>query len=186
MHNLQSLTPLGGRTPRTDTVDGVTVSEEVGYALASVAARLGSEDQTRALVADLIGAVAPAPGRAAGDTLSAFWVGPDQWMVEAPIVSHEDLADQIKTRADGAASVTEQTDGWCRLDLKGDRLAGVFALLCGLDYPSFTGGEATRTSIDHLGCFVVCRSPGHASIIGPRSSAGSLHHAILTAIRASA
>ncbi|CAN0603920.1 unnamed protein product, partial [Ectocarpus sp. 12 AP-2014] len=33
-----------------------------------------------------------------------------------------------------------------------------------------------------LNCFVLCRKPGYISVIGPRSSAGSLHHALKTAM----
>lgn len=184
MHNLTALTPLGATDHRVDTIGTRTLNEMVDGALASVAARLGQEAAASALIADFIGVDAPGPGRATSGDVAAFWTGPDQWMVEAPFATHEDLAAQISARAGGVASVTEQTDGWCRFDLSGTDLAEVFALLCPLDYPSFTGGEATRTSIDHLGCFVVCRTPDHASVIGPRSAAGSLHHALLTAMKA--
>ena len=184
MHDLQAMTPLGGQEARTDRVGDVTLSEEVDFALASVTARLGAEEQSQALVTGLIGVDAPGPGHAAGQGVSAFWTGPDQWMIEAPFATHEDLASRIAIQAGAAASVTEQTDGWCRFDLRGPRLADVFALLCPLDFPMFKGGEATRTSIDHLGCFVVCRAPDHTSVIGPRSAAGSLHHALLTAMTA--
>lgn len=184
MHNLIALTPLGATDPQIDAVGLRTLTEVLDGALASVAARLGQEAATAAVVADVIGTDAPGPGRAAGGDVAAFWIGPDQWMVEAPFATHEDLAAQISARAGGVASVTEQTDGWCRFDLTGANLADVFALLCPLDFPSFTGGEATRTSVDHLGCFMVCRSVDHASVIGPRSAAGSLHHALLAAMKA--
>ncbi|MBL4628566.1 MAG: sarcosine oxidase subunit gamma [Roseicyclus sp.] len=184
MHDLQAISPLGGVAPRTDVVAGVILTEVTGFALASVAARLGGEAPTMALVAQQIGAAAPGPGRAAGHSLSAFWVGPDQWMIEAPFETHEDLVERLVAQAGGHASITEQSDGWCRFDLRGPGLAEIFALLCALDFPSFTGGEATRTSIEHLGCFVICRAVDHASVIGPRSAAGSLHHALLTAMRA--
>lgn len=180
MHDLIALTPLGAHTPRSDNYGGITLTEITDVALASVAARLGREADAAALIAAVTGTDAPAPARSSD---RAFWMGPDQWMVEAPLATHEDLARQITAQANGAASVTEQTDAWCRFDLKGERLADVFERLCAADLRRFTGGEAVRTTIEHLGCFLICRSPAHVSVIGPRSSAESLHHALLTALK---
>lgn len=180
MHDLQPITPLGDSTPRVDHIGAITLSEIVDTALASVAARLGQDEQTRALLADLLGAPAPAPGRAVFGAPGAFWSGPDQWMIEA---DNEALATDLAARAKGCASITEQNGAWCRFDLTGSGLADVFERLCPIDVRSMHGGEASRSTIEHLGCFVICRTPEHFSVLGPRSSAGSLHHALLAAIR---
>lgn len=183
-HTLTPLTPLGGTAPCVDTIGPVTVTEVIDVALASVAARLGSEDATHATLADIIGEAAPAPSRHGGGTLSAFWTGPDQWMVEAPFDTHEELARTLTEKfGNTTASITEQTDAWCRFDLTGDDLPRALELLCNADTESWTGGEVQRCTLEHLGCFVLCRNPAHFSVIGPRSSAGSLHHALETACR---
>ncbi len=179
------LTPLGSATPRSDTHGPVTLTEETGTALASYSARLGHEDAARAALAAFVGHALPGPGASAqGDTFGTLWMGPDQWMVSAPHDSHETLAAVLADTAGGVASVTEQNDAWCRFDLSGDDLPAVFELLCPFDLRSADAGAATRTSIDHLGCFVITRAPDHVTVLGPRSSAGSLHHALLTAMRA--
>ena len=183
MPDLIAITPLGATRPRIDSHGPVTLTEVTDRALASVAARLGHEAQTAALVTSLIGAPAPGPARMGGTGLTAFWMGPNQWMLDAPIETHEDLAHQIVAQAKGAASVTDQTGAWCRFDLSGDGLADVLERLTNANTRAFTGGEAQRTAVEHMGCFLLCHSPRHISVIGPRSSAGSLHHAILTAIR---
>ncbi|MEX0367908.1 MAG: sarcosine oxidase subunit gamma [Ruegeria sp.] len=183
MHDLVAITPLGAAEPRVDTHGPVTLSEITDTALASVAARLGQEEQARAWLGTTLGVAAPDPARVGGKDLTAFWMGPDQWMVEAPYQTHEMLASDLARQAGGVASVTEQSDAWCRFDLAGDGLADVFERLCPADIRSFKGGEAVRTSIDHLGCFLICRTPEHFSVYGPRSSAGSLHHALLVAMR---
>ena len=183
MHDLEPITPLGAVEPMTETHGPVTLTEVTDRALASVAARLGREKDTVARLTDLIGEAPPAPARLAGTTLTAFWTGPDQWMIEAPLATHEDLAARIVAASQGAMSVTEQTDAWCRFDLTGDGLPDVFERLCPADTRAFAGGEALRTAIDHMGCFLLCRDPRHVSVMGPRSSAGSLHHALLTAMR---
>lgn len=185
MHDLAPLTPLGGTAPRVDTYGARTLTEVIDRALASVAARLGREEEAAALVGTLIGAGAPGPSRIGGDgTLAAFWTGPDQWMVEAPFETHEDLAARIVARSEGAVSVTEQTDAWCRFDVTGPDLPRILERLCPVDAQGFVGGEAVRTTVEHMGCFVICRAPEQVSVMGPRSSAGSLHHALVTALRA--
>ncbi|WP_120634904.1 sarcosine oxidase subunit gamma [Ruegeria sp. EL01] len=183
MHDLAAITALGGSEPRVDTVADVTCAEVPGVALASVAARSGQEAKAQKALAKLIGVKTPDIGRFAGDPVSAFWTGPDQWMVEAPFDSHEGLAQQVKDAIGDAASVTEQTDAWTRFDLNGGRVLAVLELLCPLDVRKMAEGDAARAAIHHLGCFVLCRSPGSFSVYGPRSSAGSLHHAIVTAMK---
>lgn len=183
MHDLNPITPLGAARPRIDSHGPVTLTEITDRALASVAARRGHEAQTAALVAALIGAPAPGPARMGGTGRVAFWMGPDQWMLDAAIESHEDLAGEITAQAEGAASVTDQTGAWCRFDLTGEGLADVFERLTNANTRAFTGGEAQRTAIEHMGCFVLCHAPRHISVLGPCSSAGSLHHALLGAIR---
>nr|WP_174823341.1 sarcosine oxidase subunit gamma [Ruegeria arenilitoris] len=183
VHDLIAITALGGTTPRVDTVAGVTCTENPAVALASVAARLGQEAKAQKALAKLIDASAPDVGQHAGGTIAAFWSTPDQWMIEAPFESHEDLADQVNSAMGDSASVTEQTDAWTRFDLTGDPLASVLELLCILDLRKISAGSVACCSIHHVGCFVLCRSPEEFSIYGPRSSAGSLHHAIVTAMR---
>ena len=183
VHNLTVTTALGGTEPRIDMHGPITLSEEPGYALASVAARKGGERATILAIRRLIGPAAPKPGYIAGDKVTAFWIGPDQWMLEAPYDSHETLFEQAAAEVKGKASVTEQTDGWCRFDLRGVGLASVLERLCPINMITFQPGGVTRSSIDHLGCFIICRALEHISILGPRSSAASLHHGLLTAMR---
>jgi len=182
VHDLAPITALGGTAPRVDTVAGATLSEVSDVALASVTARLGKEKPTAAALKKLIGADAPDPRSFAGKALTVFWTGPDQYMVEAPIETHEDIADLAKAAVKDNASVTEQTDGWTRFDLTGEGLLSVMELVCPINAPAMPVGGAERTSIHHLGCFVLRRADDHFSLYGPRASAGSLHHAVHTAM----
>lgn len=184
MHNLTAITALGGSTPRVDTLGAMTLSENSGLALASVAARLGHEATCAKHLADLLGREAPGPGKAClRDPEAAFWMGPDQWMVGAPYATHEDLATQLKSRFGASASVTEQSDAWACFDLQGPAIEQVMELLCPLNLRQMQTGDATRTVIHHLGCFVIRHDPPeHLRILGPRASAGSLHHAIVEAM----
>jgi sarcosine oxidase, subunit gamma len=156
----------------------LTITERMDVALASVAARRGR-------MADLVTAVKaagvplPDPARhIGGEPFSAFWVAPEMWVVEAPFATHEGIADLLRSAFGDAASVTEQTDAWVAFDLDAPDLAPLLERLCNVDYPSAAQGYATRTVIEHLGCYLIRHGPGAARLYGPRSSARSLLHAL--------
>ena len=177
-HRLAPLTPLGNTTPQTDTIGPVKITENTGIALASLTIRRGRGADFANAAASL-NLTLHAPGHASEN---AMWLAPDQWMIEAPFATHEDIMAFLKSAFGDAASITEQTDAWVRFDLAGPDLPAMFDLLCNLDTRAMQPGHATRTVIDHLGCYVICRSAGF-TILGPRSSARSLHHALITAAR---
>ncbi|MCA3448082.1 MAG: sarcosine oxidase subunit gamma [Rhodobacter sp.] len=181
-HRLAPLTALGHPDLVVVTIGPVTIAERTDVALASLAARRGREADVAA-AAQAIGLPLPGPGcHATGPVWSAFWLGPGQWMVEADFERFEDIVAALRPAFGIAASITEQTDAWVRFDLAGDDLAAVFERLCALDVRSMQPGHATRTVIEHLGSFVI-RGRGGITVLGPRSAAGSLHHALVTALR---
>ena len=186
MHDLTPITALGGHAPRVDTIADVTLREMPDIALASVAARAGHESACESQLTSLLGTEPPHAGHATpGTPYSAVWTGPNQWMLSADMATHEDIAAQVKAAVQATASVTEQTDAWVCFDLTGAGVHAVLELLCNIDLTRFETGHATRTSIHHLGCFVICtETEKSVRILGPRASAGSLHHAIITSMAA--
>jgi sarcosine oxidase subunit gamma len=185
VHSLTAITSLGTHAPQVDSHGGATCTEVTNLALASVTARLGSETACRKHLYTLLKSDAPGPGKSQmGAVETAVWIGPDAWMIGAPFATHEDIAEQLAKRFKKTASVVEQTDAWCCFDLSGKGIASVMELLCNIDMRKLMAGDAQRTTIHHLGCFVVCGDPnGFIRILGPRASAGSLHHAIITAMK---
>ncbi|MFW8633481.1 sarcosine oxidase subunit gamma [Cribrihabitans pelagius] len=184
-HRLKAIPPLGGQEPRAEAFTGLLIREVTDRALASLALRQGGADAGRAAAQEVLGAPLPEPARwTETGVFSAWWMGPDLWMVSAPYASHALLARELKQAAGDAASVVEQTDGWCRFDLEGARCFDVLERLCNVNIRAGKPGDATRTVMEHLGVFLLCHAPGgRYSVIGPRSSAGSLHHALVTAAR---
>ena len=180
MHDLQPVNAMGGAEPLQQTIGGITISENSGVALASVTARNGQAHAVTKVLAKLLGGTVPSPGRAQlHDPEAAFWMGPDQWMVGAPLDTHELLADTLKDMLGDRASVTEQTGAWVVFDVRGDRVEDLSERLCALPIRQMVSGDAQRTVIHHLGCFVIRREDDtHLRILGPRASAGSLHHAL--------
>ena len=182
-HALKPITPLGHAEPETVTIGPVTITEVIDRALASLATRRG-HDADVASTAATLGIALPGPGKAAQSALyGSFWLGPDQWMVEAPFKSHEDIVSILKPAFGDAASITEQTDAWVHFDVTGSDLPTLFERLCAFDLRRHGPGSATRSVIEHLGCYVMVRSDKTVSVIGPRSSAHSLHHALVTAAK---
>lgn len=178
---LHAVTALGRAEPLAITVGPLRIAERFDVALASVASRKGRAGEMRA-AADRAGIPLPDPARAeARDPWGAFWVAPEAWFVEAPHASHEDIVAHLKPILGDAASITEQTDAWVRFDLAASGLSRVLERLCNVDFVGVPVGFATRTVIEHLGCYLIRRGAGEATVYGPRSSARSLLHALETA-----
>lgn len=187
MHDLKPITSLGETDPCVDLFDHVTIAENDGLALASVAARLGYETACHQVIEALLGAV-PAPGKAQlHDPEAGFWMGPDQWMIGAPKTTHKDLADQLKSKLGSAASVTEQSGAWVTFDVTGPDMEYICERLCAVPIRKMVAGDAQRTVIHQQGCFVLRRATqDHIRILGPRASAATLHHALITAAQSTA
>lgn len=179
MHDLIPTPALGAAT---QTIGSVTIAENSGVALASVAARAGGVDACGKVLKATLGAV-PDVGKAVlNDPEAGFWMGPDQWMIGAPMDTHEDLADQMKAKLGDAASVTEQSGAWVVFDVTGAGMADMCELLCNVPIRKMAAGDVQRTVIHQMGCFVIRRADSdHIRILGPRASAQSLHHALTTA-----
>ncbi|ATG37688.1 Sarcosine oxidase gamma subunit (plasmid) [Phaeobacter piscinae] len=184
MHKLAPLSPLGSDTPRVDTIGNLTVSEVTDRALASVAARKDQEPALRAALAEAYEMELPEVGGSSqAGTLSVFWTGPDQWMVSGPYDQHELLARDLKQVAGATASVVEQTDGWCRFDVAGAALCDLFERLSNAPVRDMKPGCVIRGTLEHLGVFLWRLDEDRMAVLGPRSSAASLHHALITAAR---
>jgi sarcosine oxidase subunit gamma len=181
-HRLKPVSPLNREFLAVETTGPITIAEDMATALASLASRRGREAEV-ADQAAAAGIPMPGPGQAATQgPWSAFWVSPEMWMIEAPFASHEDIVAQLKPIFGESASITEQTDAWARFEVTGP-LQPLFERLCNLDLGRFGPGSATRTVMEHLGVYAIRRAPNRMTLLGPRSSAESLHHALLTAAR---
>lgn len=179
MTDLVSITALGGDIPRTLRFGALGITENAGLGLASLALRRGEAEPRP------YGLHLPGPGLwAGGQGMGAFWTGHDQWMIEADGRAEEDFAHDLKIHAPGC-SVTEQTDGWVCFEILsaqgGVPVTRLMQALVNIDAEAFGPGSATRTGLEHMSVFVIRRAADRLAILGMRSSAGSLWHAITTA-----
>ena len=142
---MRPVTALGGDAAVDVKIGTYRIAERFDVALASVAVRRG-RDADVAFAATAAGLPLPAPARAASlERFGAFWVTPEMWFVEAPMVVHDDLARDLKTIFSDAASVTEQTDAWVRFDVSALDLSPLFERLSNVDLAAAPVGFASRT-----------------------------------------
>ena len=122
-------TPLGHALPEQHNIGGFALTEVVDTALGSLTVRAG---QSAAVAERAAAAGLPLPGPACwlpGAPYAAFWLAQDSWMIEAPYASHEDIHRHLRGVFGDTASITEQTDGWARFDIRGENLPALFERL---------------------------------------------------------
>lgn len=176
MTDLVPICALGGAEPAHRRIGALVLSENAGLGLASLAQRQGAS------VPDL-GLALPGPGGwAEGAGIAAFWTGPDQWMVEFPGRAAEDVAAGLAARAPDC-SITEQTDGFACFEIEGAdaALTALLEKLVNIDTGRFGPGSATRTGFHHMSIFVIRRAENRLAVMGMRSAAGTIWHALIEA-----
>ena len=183
MPKLHALSPLGYATPHKDTVGAYAISEVTDRAMASVTARKDCGAAVKAILIKILKQPAPEVGGYCAGEIEAFWTGQSQWMLAASFVNHEDIVASFASKFKGKASLTEQTDGWSRFAITGPDINRLCTLLCNLDTRVLKVGTASRTSVEHIGCFFIRVADDCLHVIGPRSSAGSLYNAISVAAK---
>ncbi|TNE66757.1 MAG: sarcosine oxidase subunit gamma [Rhodobacteraceae bacterium] len=181
MTDLTPITALGGTVARTEVFGALTISENAGLGLASLSLRAGQE------VPQPFGLMLPGVGKAVsmGD-YAAFWTGRGQWMIEAAGKAEVDFAAMLKSEVP-ECSVTEQTDGFTAFEIASTQGAGsIEALmnkLVNIEPKAFGPGQATRTGLEHMTVFLIRRAEDRLAVIGMRTLAGSLWHALAVAAR---
>ncbi len=181
MTDLTPITALGAATPRVQTFGAYVLRENSGLALASLAPAADGP------AAKPFGLELPQPGRWSGDFAdkSAFWMAPDQWMIEGADLAETDFAAAVLAETP-SARISEQTDGWVAFEITAGSEAQISALLerlANVPPQTLTPGGATRTGFDHMSVYLLRRSDTHLSLIGMRSLATTLWHALETALQ---
>jgi len=177
--DLSPITALGAAAPVGRSFGALTLSENSGLALASLALRRGAAQPVP------MGLPLPGPGGyVAGNGAGAFWTGPGQWMIEAEGRAEEDFAAALKAVVPGC-SVTEQTDGFVAFEIASSTGAAaierLMAKLFNIDTAGFGPGSATRTGFEHMSVFVIRRAADRLAVMAMRSAAGSVWHGLTTA-----
>ncbi|MCH1475841.1 MAG: sarcosine oxidase, gamma subunit [Alphaproteobacteria bacterium] len=176
MASLTPTTALGGTIPFDETIGGNRIREVSDAVMASLAMLKGKGAAFKKAAASQLGTL-PAPGNGGSDKpASTVWMGSDQYLVEGID------AATLSATFGASAAVTDQSDAWVRFDVTGDDVIAMLERLSGANTRKMKAGSATRTAIHHMHCVIVCRAAKtDFTILGPRSSAASLHHALVAA-----
>jgi sarcosine oxidase subunit gamma len=174
--DLLPMTALGAAVAREATSGALTLRENDGLALASLALRRGASCPAP------MGLQLPdAGGWSTTQGLSAFWTGPSQWMIEAEDRAQDDLAAELSAICEGC-SISDQTDGFVCFEITSSAGAApivrLLEKLVNVDLAQFGAGRATRTAFEHMAIFVIRRADDKLAVMGMRSAAGSLWHAV--------
>lgn len=181
MTDLVPITALGAQTSATETYGALKITENIGIALASLALRKSASRPSP------FGLSLPAAGQAAfRNDVSAFWIGPGQWMIEMPGKAETDFEAAVRLQAPGC-SVTEQTDGFTSIEIVSGsgptKIEALMSKLVNLDPSLFIPGSATRTGLEHMSVFLIRRDNNRLTIIGMRTFGPALWRAITVAAR---
>lgn len=179
MTDLHPLCALGDAAPRQVAHGALALAERPDLALASLAVLRGVSTPAP------FGLALPEPGGWAGaGAMAAFWMAPGQWMIAAEGRAEEDFAAALAAEAPGCA-ITEQTDGFVAIEIAAQGGARPIELLLerlvNLAPAARAPGHAARTGLEHMSVFVLRPAPERAMIVGMRSAAHSLWHALDTA-----
>lgn len=176
MTDLIPVTALGDVAPRGERLGTLTISENAGLGLASLALRKGQ------VAPAPFGLVLPGVAQAIQTGAhGAFWTGPNQWMIEGEGRAETDFAAALAGVAPGC-SVTEQTDGFVTFEITSDAgaapIEALLVKLVNIDPQMLGPGRTTRTGLHHMTVFLIRRAEDRLAVIGMRTLAGSLWHAL--------
>lgn len=179
--DLTPICALGGTVARIETFGGLTIKEDSELGLASLALRKGQS------APQPFGLTLPDVGQAVSKgSYGAFWTGRDQWMIEGQGQGATDFAAALRADASDA-TVTEQTDGFTAFEITSAQgaapIEALMRKLVNIDPKALGAGQTTRTGLEHMTVFLIRRADDRLAVIGMRTLAGSLWHALAVAAR---
>ena len=160
------------------TVGGVTLSEVIPDAMTSLAPFKGQHKATSAALKAAHGMALPAPNRTSGKASArAIWLSRGQVMLVGP-------APDIRLAEH--AALTDQTDAWAVVRLKGIGVEDVLARLVPVDVRAsvFKRGHTVRTDLMHMMASVTRVGDRAFQIMVFRSMAETLVHDLNSAMEA--
>lgn len=182
MTDLTPMTALGAQAPAQLRAGALTITENSDLALASLSLLAGQPQPMP------FGLTLPGPGAWVGGDgvggVAAFWTAPGQWMIESEGRAESGFAAALAAEAPGCA-ITEQTDGWTAFEIDGppEAIRALLEKLVNIDAAGLTPGHATRTGLHHMGAFLIRRAENRLAVIGMRSLAAALWHALTEAAK---
>ena len=173
---------LGGYTREFGTV---ALREIVGLAVVSIAIPLGDDAKVAKAVKSAFKAAMPSPihstlGKDGARLLSS---AADQVLV---VFDHDgpDANTVVHAKLKGVAYTTDQTDNWVALEISGQDARTALERICPIDLhnSAFAIDQSARTTMEHMGAFIIRTADDSFVLLCASSSAASFLHAVETSI----
>ena len=165
----------------------VRLRELPSMAIVSMAVPQGDEAKCEAAITKVWECDAPDNGRYSNSSDGKSRImrtQPDQYFA---LFDHDgdDARNTVHGATGGSFWTTEQTDAWCVLEISGPQSREALARICPLDLHKdvFGADHFGRTSMEHLGAFVLRTGEDEFILMSARSSAKSFLHAVETSIK---
>jgi sarcosine oxidase subunit gamma len=141
---------------------GVRLALRHPLSIATIIARAGKSITLSQTMARIYGVDCPEPGlSAAGRAVTLHWCGHEQWYAVAEGMPDGQLCEELRSRLEGLASVSDQSHGRIVLAVSGPRARDVLAKGAPVDlHPRAFGlGRCASTQMAHIGV--------HLAQVGP-------------------
>lgn len=161
MVDLSPKSPCGGLLPVS--IGGCELSECSFAMITSISPAKGQQKTVSQRLKKELGLGFPAPNRSTQkDDMRCIWTGPGQAFLIGPEVRE----------LEGAA-LSDQTDGWARMQIKGGECVEVLARLVPVDLrrATFRPGHTARTKLFHVGLSITRTGENQFELLVFRSMA---------------
>ena len=180
---LKPLNALGGNDLERSSFNGIEITEKYLNSLASIGCSEPLLKNFSKKLKSIFDIEVPGPGKSvASQKVRVSWTAQGQWFIESDEVFSQGFDSYLLEKLGKEFMVTDQSDGWVKFSLSGDNILKALEKCIMLDLYKMTGGSFSRCSLEHIGVYLLCeRAKRDFLIYGPRSSANSLHHALIQA-----
>ena len=160
-------------------LNGFCVTEMPDTALLSIGFSPADSSKANKILSERFSVVVPPVGNSVSSTnYTLLALQRDQyWLLCSDTsINTTEVCEQLTANS---LCITDQSDGWALLELKGEHCCAVLERLCALDIDEavFNVGQLARTSIEHINTVLLRSEINRFLVLTPRSSAHSFVHA---------
>lgn len=104
-------------------------------------------------------------------TRACVWLGPDEWLILGENGASDDIIAELDVPEAGHIAVTEVSDAYGMVTVKGAHVRDALAKHCALDLhvSAFTKGMCAQTFLAHAGVILMCQGDDKFMVIGRTS-----------------
>lgn len=177
---LEPRSVLGGRALKSAAAE---LYEVTGYSLISVAPPLGQIEPLKQAIHAAWGISLPSPGQShlsKQGAVRVLWMQPEQYFVCFPDSGKHDALEQVSEALGHSAYLTDQSDAWVMIRLRGTLAQAALERLCQLDLQAdrFPVGAFARTAMEHMHTLILREDSDAYRLMVMRSYAHAMFHAL--------